>query len=177
MQHNRVFLAGDACHIFSPVGGQVMNCGFQDALDLAWKLGSYINGKTNINHLNTYSSDRLKAIHKLSSTIDSCTTLIADSCSRHALRAYFTPKLNNRSFYRNVLPQLFSGYLSDYSTNTSSLVGKHLPYICFTSNYPELLSTYDIPRLEHIAVIINKHSIINNKSLNLHKNPINFYTS
>lgn len=34
----RVFLAGDAAHIHSPVGGQGMNLGMQDAMNLAWKL-------------------------------------------------------------------------------------------------------------------------------------------
>jgi 2-polyprenyl-6-methoxyphenol hydroxylase-like FAD-dependent oxidoreductase len=37
-RHGRVFLAGDAAHIHSPAGGQGMNTGMQDAVNLAWKL-------------------------------------------------------------------------------------------------------------------------------------------
>jgi 2-polyprenyl-6-methoxyphenol hydroxylase-like FAD-dependent oxidoreductase len=40
----RVFLAGDAAHIHSPVGGQGMNTGIQDAANLAWKLAAVIRG-------------------------------------------------------------------------------------------------------------------------------------
>jgi len=38
------FLAGDACHIHSPVGGQGMNTGIQDAANLGWKLGAVARG-------------------------------------------------------------------------------------------------------------------------------------
>ena len=39
-RRGRVFLAGDAAHVHSPVGGQGMNMGIQDAFNLAWKLAS-----------------------------------------------------------------------------------------------------------------------------------------
>src|SRR5262249_40354582 len=40
----RCFLAGDAAHIHSPAGGQGMNTGIQDAVNLGWKLGHVMNG-------------------------------------------------------------------------------------------------------------------------------------
>lgn len=40
----RCFLAGDAAHIHSPAGGQGMNTGMQDAVNLAWKLASVLKG-------------------------------------------------------------------------------------------------------------------------------------
>src|SRR4051794_34538802 len=40
----RVLLAGDAAHIHSPVGGQGLNTGVQDAVNLGWKLGQVVNG-------------------------------------------------------------------------------------------------------------------------------------
>jgi 2-polyprenyl-6-methoxyphenol hydroxylase-like FAD-dependent oxidoreductase len=40
----RVFLAGDAAHVHSPAGGQGMNTGMQDAINLAWKLALVIRG-------------------------------------------------------------------------------------------------------------------------------------
>lgn len=40
----RVFLAGDAAHVFPPFGGQGMNLGIQDAVNLAWRLAGVIHG-------------------------------------------------------------------------------------------------------------------------------------
>src|SRR5665213_1213708 len=44
-QQGRVFLAGDAAHIHSPAGGQGMNTGIQDAVNLAWKLALVSRGR------------------------------------------------------------------------------------------------------------------------------------
>jgi len=41
----RCFLAGDAAHIHSPAGGQGMNTGIQDAVNLGWKLGHVVSGR------------------------------------------------------------------------------------------------------------------------------------
>ena len=43
-RHGRVFLAGDAAHVHSPMGGQGMNTGIQDAANLAWKLDAVLGG-------------------------------------------------------------------------------------------------------------------------------------
>lgn len=44
-RRGRVLLAGDAAHIHSPAGGQGMNTGIQDALNLGWKLGAILSGR------------------------------------------------------------------------------------------------------------------------------------
>jgi hypothetical protein len=54
----RVFLAGDAAHVHSPVGGQGMNTGIQDAMNLGWKLGAAVNGTAGAELLDTYDSER-----------------------------------------------------------------------------------------------------------------------
>lgn len=54
----RVFLAGDAAHCHSPVGGQGMNTGLQDAHNLAWKLGLVIRGKGRPELLDSYTLER-----------------------------------------------------------------------------------------------------------------------
>ncbi len=60
-QHYRVgnaFLAGDASHIHSPVGGQGMNTGIQDAANLGWKLAAVANGADPA-LLDSYEEERL----------------------------------------------------------------------------------------------------------------------
>src|SRR5918998_1608831 len=53
-----IFLAGDAAHIHSPVGGQGMNTGIQDAFNLGWKLALAAQGRAAPGLLDTYQTER-----------------------------------------------------------------------------------------------------------------------
>ena len=54
----RVLLAGDAAHIHSPVGGQGLNTGVQDAVNLGWKLAQVVHGTSPESLLDTYHDER-----------------------------------------------------------------------------------------------------------------------
>jgi hypothetical protein len=54
----RVLLAGDAAHVHSPFGGQGLNLGLGDAMNLGWKLAAVINGWTPESLLDTYTDER-----------------------------------------------------------------------------------------------------------------------
>ena len=54
----RVLLAGDAAHVHSPVGGQGLNTGVQDAVNLGWKLAQVIKGTSPDSLLDTYHTER-----------------------------------------------------------------------------------------------------------------------
>jgi hypothetical protein len=54
----RVLLAGDAAHVHSPTGGQGLNTGVQDAVNLGWKLAQVVNGISNESLLDTYHAER-----------------------------------------------------------------------------------------------------------------------
>ncbi len=54
----QVFLAGDACHIHPPTGGQGMNTGIQDAYNLAWKLALVLKGHAGPHLLDSYEAER-----------------------------------------------------------------------------------------------------------------------
>src|SRR5688572_28730227 len=54
----RVLLAGDAAHVHSPVGGQGLNTGVQDAVNLGWKLAQVVHGTAPESLLDTYHAER-----------------------------------------------------------------------------------------------------------------------
>lgn len=58
MQHNRIFLAGDAAHVMTPYGGKGANTGIQDVHNLAWKLAAVIKNAASPNLLQTYNTER-----------------------------------------------------------------------------------------------------------------------
>jgi FAD binding domain/Aromatic-ring hydroxylase, C-terminal len=54
----RILLAGDAAHVHDPVGGQGLNTGVQDAVNLGWKLAQVINQTSPESLLDTYHAER-----------------------------------------------------------------------------------------------------------------------
>ena len=66
----RVLLAGDAAHVHSPVGGQGLNTGVQDAVNLGWKLAQVVHGVSPESLLDTYHAERHPvAVRVLQSTM------------------------------------------------------------------------------------------------------------
>jgi 2-polyprenyl-6-methoxyphenol hydroxylase-like FAD-dependent oxidoreductase len=57
-RERRVLLAGDAAHVHSPTGGQGLNIGVQDAVNLGWKLGQVVRGTSPESLLDTYHAER-----------------------------------------------------------------------------------------------------------------------
>jgi 2-polyprenyl-6-methoxyphenol hydroxylase-like FAD-dependent oxidoreductase len=66
----RAFLVGDAAHIHSPAGGQGMNTGIGDAINLAWKLASVIEGRADATLLDSYEAERIGFARRLVATTD-----------------------------------------------------------------------------------------------------------
>jgi 2-polyprenyl-6-methoxyphenol hydroxylase-like FAD-dependent oxidoreductase len=71
----RAFLAGDAAHIHSPAGGQGMNTGIGDAINLAWKLASVVKGRADATLLDSYEAERIGFARRLVATTDQAFTL------------------------------------------------------------------------------------------------------
>src|SRR6202045_4248595 len=66
----RAFLLGDAAHIHSPAGGQGMNTGIGDAINLAWKLAAVAAGRAPDSLLDTYEAERIGFAKRLVATTD-----------------------------------------------------------------------------------------------------------
>ncbi|RVW01047.1 FAD-binding protein [Rhodococcus spongiicola] len=65
LRAGRVFFGGDAAHVHSPAGGQGMNTGIQDMINLSWKLAMVLNTQAKPELLDTYETDRLPVIKQV----------------------------------------------------------------------------------------------------------------
>ena len=94
-----VFLLGDAGHIHSPVGGQGMNTGIGDAVNLAWKLAGVIKGASPGSILDTYEAERIPFARQLVNSTDRAFTFItARSWLAARVRLYVVPFLMPLAF-------------------------------------------------------------------------------
>lgn len=71
------FIIGDAAHIHSPVGGQGMNTGLQDAYNLVWKLDLVLKNKAKDLLLDTFNEERMEVAKKLVASTDRMFYMIA----------------------------------------------------------------------------------------------------
>ena len=69
-RNRHCFLLGDAAHVHSPMGGQGMNTGLQDAYNLAWKLALVVSNQADDALLDTYEAERRPFAEKLLATTD-----------------------------------------------------------------------------------------------------------
>jgi len=72
----RAFLLGDAAHIHSPVGGQGMNTGIGDAVNLAWKMAAVLEDSAPETLLDTYEPERIPFAQRLVATTDRGFTIV-----------------------------------------------------------------------------------------------------
>jgi 2-polyprenyl-6-methoxyphenol hydroxylase-like FAD-dependent oxidoreductase len=98
----RVLLAGDAAHIHSPVGGQGMNTGIQDAWNLGWKLALVALGKSNDDLLDTYQTERWPVGRNLLRYTDRIFSLFTRVLSGNRIAAWF-----RRTVVARIVPWMF----------------------------------------------------------------------
>jgi 2-polyprenyl-6-methoxyphenol hydroxylase-like FAD-dependent oxidoreductase len=90
----RAFLLGDAAHIHSPVGGQGMNTGIGDAVNLAWKLAAALHGTADASILDSYEPERIAFARRLVDTTDRAFTAVtSDSAAARRIRLNVAPLL------------------------------------------------------------------------------------
>ncbi|CAN5607174.1 FAD-dependent monooxygenase [soil metagenome] len=124
-RHGRVFLAGDAAHVHSPMGGQGMNTGIQDAANLAWKIDAVLAGAQDT-LLDTYHDER----HPIGARVVRQSGLMARGVSLHPrparfLRNLLVPKLLGVPWIRDAVAGSFTGITLRYphAPGESALVG------------------------------------------------------
>jgi hypothetical protein len=137
----RAFLLGDAAHVHSPVGGQGMNTGIGDAVNLAWKLASVLKGEAGAAILDTYETERIAFARRLVETTDRGFTIVTRRGSvARAVRTRLVPVIAPPAFrfpairrllFRTVSQINVSYHDSALSEGTTGAVvaGDRLPWI------------------------------------------------
>ena len=139
LKQGKVFFGGDAAHIHSPAGGQGMNMGIQDMINLCWKLALVIQHKASSKILDTYEIERLPIIRNVVSKTEvstealNSTSPLVDFAIKH-----IAPTVLHLSSFQ----QFITGFLGEVSahykesplsssedTNTRIQAGNRLPNI------------------------------------------------
>jgi 2-polyprenyl-6-methoxyphenol hydroxylase-like FAD-dependent oxidoreductase len=140
-RRGRIFLLGDAAHVHSPVGGQGMNTGLGDAMNLGWKLEAVLHDRANPDVLDTYEPERIAFARRLVATTDR----VFQAASSHGkvaevIRAnvvpWILPRLartkEGRHLFFRILSQIGVAYRqSAWSTGRKGKVhaGDRLPWV------------------------------------------------
>ncbi len=113
-REGRVFLAGDAAHIHSPLGGQGMNTGIQDAYNLGWKLALVTKGLAPESLLDTYQVERLRVGQKLMEGTDKRFAMLSHGgFGVKMLRAHVMPRAAQVLFKRTFMQQQLVRFVSE----------------------------------------------------------------
>jgi 2-polyprenyl-6-methoxyphenol hydroxylase-like FAD-dependent oxidoreductase len=95
----RAFILGDAAHIHSPAGGQGMNTGIGDAVNLAWKLAALVQGRAEDALLDTYELERMPFAQRLVATTDRAFAFVnSDGRLAEIVRTRIAPLVLSRAF-------------------------------------------------------------------------------
>ncbi|MCP2167413.1 FAD binding domain-containing protein [Goodfellowiella coeruleoviolacea] len=126
----RVFLVGDAAHVYSATGGGPgLNLGLQDAINLGWKLAAEIRGGAPPGLLDSYAVERRAAAQRMVLNAQAQSALIAPGSDVTGLREVFTELLRDRDTVRR-LAELVSGADTRYDMggpDTHPLIGRFAP--------------------------------------------------
>jgi hypothetical protein len=104
----RVLLVGDAAHVHSAIGGQGLNLGLQDVVNLGWKLAAEVRGWAPPGLLDTYESERRPVGLRVTVNTEAQLALIAPGPEVTALRAVFGELLEDRTTVQRIA-DLISG--------------------------------------------------------------------
>ena len=140
----RVFIAGDAAHVHSPLGGQGMNTGIGDAMNLGWKLAEAVRGSAPTWLLDSYEGERLPVGAAVLRLTDAFNQLVLGrSRAQRLIRAIAIGTITRvpagRRFMGGQLSQLGIGY-PRASRGDHRMVGRRMPDVdCGGTRLYELL--------------------------------------
>jgi 2-polyprenyl-6-methoxyphenol hydroxylase-like FAD-dependent oxidoreductase len=126
-RERRVLLAGDAAHVHSPAGGQGLNIGVQDAVNLGWKLAQVVHGTSPESLLDTYQAERHPIGARVLKTTMAATALGRGDERTNALRETMS-ELLKMDEPRKRFAAMMSGLDTRYDLGAGHpLLGRRMP--------------------------------------------------
>jgi 2-polyprenyl-6-methoxyphenol hydroxylase-like FAD-dependent oxidoreductase len=130
-REGRAFLLGDAAHIHSPVGGQGMNTGIGDAINLAWKLAGVLRCAADPQLLDSYEPERIGFARRLVATTDRAFTFVTrDGSIARFIRLHVVPSVIPTAFALPAIRRLMFRTVSQTAINY-----RHSPIAEGTAGY------------------------------------------
>jgi 2-polyprenyl-6-methoxyphenol hydroxylase-like FAD-dependent oxidoreductase len=102
----RVLLAGDAAHIHPPIGGQGLNLGVQDAVNLGWKLAAQVRGRAPETLLDTYQAERRPVAADVLDNTRAQTYLLSTEPGPRAVRRLLTELMDLDEVSRHLIEKV-----------------------------------------------------------------------
>ncbi|MGW4295526.1 rifampin monooxygenase [Micromonospora chersina] len=125
----RVLLAGDAAHIHPPIGGQGLNLGVQDAVNLGWKLAAQVRGWAPETLLDTYHAERHPVAEDVLDNTRAQMELLSAEPGPRAVRRLLTELMDFEEVNRHLLEKITAiGIRYDFGAGPD-LLGRRLPDI------------------------------------------------
>jgi hypothetical protein len=124
----RILLAGDAAHVHSPVGGQGLNTGVQDAVNLGWKLAQVVKRISPESLLDTYHAERHPLAARVLRNTMAQTALLRGSDDRIQALRYAVAELLKMDEPRKRFAAMMSGLDVQYDVGEGHpLLGRRMP--------------------------------------------------
>ena len=160
----RVFLAGDAAHVHSPLGGQGMNTGIGDAMNLGWKLAAAVRGSAPSSLLDTYEAERHPVGADVLRLTDVFNQLVlGHSRARRLLRSVLLGTVTRVPRGRRLIGERLSGIGIAYPRERGDdwIVGRRMPdIVCDGKRVYELLRDGKFVLVTAAPVALDRPDII-----------------
>jgi 2-polyprenyl-6-methoxyphenol hydroxylase-like FAD-dependent oxidoreductase len=160
----RAFLAGDAAHVHSPLGGQGMNTGLGDAMNLGWKLAAASRGTAPPWLLDTYEKERHPVGAGVLRLTDAFNQLVlGTSAARRAVRSAALGVFLRIPRSRKMMAERVSGIGIAYprSREEDWMVGRRMPDIeCDGTRVYELLREGRFVLVTAVPVEVDRGDIV-----------------
>ncbi|MEV6286057.1 FAD-dependent monooxygenase [Kribbella sp. NPDC051770] len=123
----RVLLAGDAAHIHPPIGGQGLNLGVQDAVNLGWKLAGEVRGWAPESLLDTYEAERRPVAADVLDNTRAQRELLSSEPGAQAVRRLLAELMDIDEVNRRLIEKIVALDIRYDFGDGSELVGRRMP--------------------------------------------------